>query len=139
MLSKAFAILSSIQAYHRDVRWRSVSLRMAGTLRWLYISQTESCQKQRYLLAWPLSKAKVPEHLCRALYSLADIYWRLGEFQKSKQYYREAQKHFADVRPVERPITQRYLSLCGGRLGEEAHPKTTTALVKQPNRTARNS
>ena len=111
--------LSSIQAYHRDVRWRSVSLRMAGTLRWLYISNGELSKAEDISFAWPLSKAKVPEHLCRALYSLADIYWRRGEFQKAKSQYREAKKYFADVRPVERSITQRYLTLCGTRLGEE--------------------
>lgn len=111
--------LSSIQAYHRDVRWRSVSLRMAGTLRWLYITNGELSKAEEILLAWPLSKSKVPQHLCRALYSLSDVYWRLGEIQEAKYQYREAKKHFADVRPVERPLTQRYLTLCGVRLGEE--------------------
>ena len=115
--------LSSIQAYHRDVRWRSVSLRMAGTLRWLYISNGELSKAEDILIAWPLSKAKVPQHLCRALYSLADVYWRLGDIQKAKYQYREAKKYFADVRPVERSLTQRYLTLCGVRVGEETIQK----------------
>ena len=123
--------LSSMQAYHRDVRWRSVSLRMAGTLRWLYICNGELSKAEEILLAWPLSKSRVPQHLCRTLYSLADVYWRLGEIQKAKYQYREAKKYFADVRPVERSLTQRYLTLCGIRVGEEKIQKQQLRWSKQ--------
>ena len=30
--------LTEIISYHRDINWRSVTLRLAGTLRWLYIA-----------------------------------------------------------------------------------------------------
>ena len=115
--------LSSIHAYHRDLNWRSVSLRLAGTLRWLYISNGEAQKAKDIQLAWPLSKSRVPQHLCRALYSLSDVYWRLGDTQNSRVRYREAKVYFADVRPVERPLTKRYLTLCGIRIGEESAPK----------------
>jgi tetratricopeptide (TPR) repeat protein len=111
--------LSTIQSYHRDLNWRSVSLRLAGTLRWLYIANGELQKAVEIQLAWPLSQSRVPQHLCRSLYSLVDVYWRTGELEKAKKTYREAKEAFAEVRPVERPLTQRYLLLAGMKIGEE--------------------
>ena len=108
--------LTEIFSYHRDINWRSVTLRLAGTLRWLYIANGELNKAEHIQKEWPLYRAKVPQHLCRALYSLTDVYWRKKEPEKASIYYTKAKEAFSDVRPADRAVTQRYLwcvVLCG--------------------------
>ena len=78
------------------------------------LEKAEDIQKE-----WPLNRAMVPQHLCRALYSLTDVYWRTRKQQEAKQSYAQAKEAFSDVRPADRVITQRYLTLTGVRIHEE--------------------
>ena len=74
LLEKIFQQLKEFPISFRDRQWKESTLRVCGSLRWLYIVSGDLDKAEESMYKWNLSRVYVSSAMCRAYYELSDLY-----------------------------------------------------------------
>ena len=116
LLEDIFRQLKEFPISFRDRQWKESTLRVCGSLRWLYIVSGDLDKAEELMYKWNLSRVYVSSAMCRAYYELSDLYRRMEKIPEANDALNRAKGEFANVLPNQRPVTYRFLALHEVRL-----------------------
>jgi hypothetical protein len=116
VLEDVFQQLKNFPEAFRDRQWKESTLRVCGSLRWLYIVSGDLDKAEELIHNWNLSRVYVSSAMCRAYYELSDLYRRKSKIDEAKQALSRSRIDFRKVLPNQRPVTYRFLILHEVRL-----------------------
>ena len=111
LLETFFQQLQEFPKTFQDRQWKESTLRVCGSLRWLYIVSGDLDKAEKVMNNWNLGRVYVQSAMCRAYYELSDLYRRKNQLSQAKEALQISRANFTKILPNQRPVTARFLML----------------------------
>ncbi len=116
-LEEALSRLNAVSS--RDVRWREVTLQVAGSLHRIELLAGNLDRAEQLLRDVCLGSARVRHEKARSLGDLAEVLRRKGDLDEARRCIQQARAALRDAPDGQRAATARFLSLYALRCGED--------------------